>query len=147
MVWVICSIGSSAAAAGFLRLLLPSRPHGGAVDLGSRALGPPGLLVNGAFLSTQTLVDVRGHGEEHLLHVIRVLSTGLQEGDVQGRGQVLGGVITFRFHSSEHHEKFPLWKYFGLDLVSAGAPSTILMTSVVCCDLGLLSSKSNIHLS
>lgn len=84
MVSVVCSRHwFLTAVAGFLCLLLPSQPHGGAVDLGSRGLGPPGLL-NGPFLSTQTLVDVRGHGEEHLLHVIRVLSTGLQEGDLQG---------------------------------------------------------------
>lgn len=72
-------------------MFLPSQPHGGAVDLGIPGLGPSGLLMNAPSLGAQTLVDVRGHGEEHLLHVLRVLGAGLQEGDLQGRGQVLGG--------------------------------------------------------
>lgn len=90
---VLCPLSlqvSSAAAAAVLGLFVPSQPHGGAVDLGILALGPCGLM-EAPFLSAQTLVDVRGHGEEHLLHVLRALGAGLQEGDLQGRGQVLGG--------------------------------------------------------
>lgn len=47
--------------------------------------------MNAPSLGAQTLVDVRGHGEEHLLHVLRALGAGLQEGDFQGGGQILGG--------------------------------------------------------
>lgn len=82
---------ASAAGTGVLGLFIPSQPHGGAVDLGILALGPSGRLMKGPSLSAQTLVNVRGQGEEHLLHVLRVLCAGLQEGDLQGRGQVLEG--------------------------------------------------------
>lgn len=40
-------------------------------------------------LTGQATVNLRGHGEEGLLHIARALGAGLQEGDLQRGRQVL----------------------------------------------------------
>lgn len=78
-------------AMSFLSLFLPSQPEGGTIDVGALGLDLPGLILNAPCLSSQALMDVRGHGEESFLHVLRALRARLQEGDLQGGGQVLVG--------------------------------------------------------
>lgn len=79
----------SAAVADLLRLFLPSQPQRGAVDLGAPGLGLLRLGLHPPSLGGQALVDLRGHGEEGPLHILRALGAGLQVGDLQRRGQVL----------------------------------------------------------
>jgi len=79
----------SAAAVGFCCLFLPSQPQRGAVDLGALGPGISGLALHAPTLRGQALVDLRGHGKESPLHVIRALSARLQEGDLQRCGQLL----------------------------------------------------------
>ena len=80
----------SAAVAGLGCLLLPSQPHGGAVDLGALGPGACRLALHAAALAGQAFVDLGGHGEESRLHVVGALGARLQEGDLQRRSQLLG---------------------------------------------------------
>lgn len=84
----ICAyVSTSAAVIGLLRLFFPSQPQGGAVDLGGPGLC--WLALHAPSFTGQTFVDLRGHGKERPLHIIRAFRTSLQARDLQGRSQVL----------------------------------------------------------
>lgn len=82
-------ISCSAAVTGLLRLFVPSQPQRGAVNLGTLRPGLFWLTLHPPSLTGQALVDLRGHGQESPLYVIRALGACLQEGDLKRGGQVL----------------------------------------------------------
>lgn len=82
-------LSCSAAVTGLLRRFFPSQPQRGTVDLGALSSGLCRLAMHPPSLAGQALMDLRSHGEERPLHIIRALRTCLQEGDLQRRGQIL----------------------------------------------------------